>query len=40
MPLHAYCWEPTQSKPKAILINFNALNAHTGLSGAMAKSMA
>lgn len=40
MPIHAYCWEPTQQKSKALVINFNALNAHCGLSGAMAKNLA
>ncbi len=40
--LHAYRWEPPLNsaspiKPKAMLINFNALNAHTGLSGRMAQ---
>ena len=37
--LAAYEWVP-KTKPKALLINFHALNAHTGLSGRMAKTLA
>lgn len=37
--LAAYEWVP-KSKPKALLINFHALNAHTGLSGRMASILA
>ena len=37
--LAAYEWVP-KTKPKALLINFHALNAHTGLSGRMAKALA
>jgi hypothetical protein len=36
MPLHVYNWYPTNIKPKALIINLNALNSHTGLSGRMA----
>lgn len=46
IPLHVYGWEPknmiSETNPKnklnakALLINFNALNAHNGLSGKMA----
>ena len=35
----AYFWEPKQ-KPKAVLINFHALNGHTGLSGRFAEIIA
>lgn len=38
-PLHAYCWEPEISK-KAMIVNCNALNSHTGLSGSMAQNLA
>lgn len=42
MALHAYRWEPdaAKTKTKALLVNFNALNAHTGLSGKMAQVLA
>lgn len=43
MKIHAYAWQPKKeqfTKPKALLINFNALNAHTGLSGKMAQVLA
>lgn len=37
---NVYFWEQPKSKPKAILINFHALNAHTGLSGHLAADLA
>ena len=40
LPLHSYTWEPPRHPFKALLLNFNALNAHMGLSGKMAQVLA
>lgn len=40
MKLAGYKWHPENIKPKGLVINLNALNSHSGLSGEMAKQLA